>query len=198
MLRFTICQMIGEIYLNKKRIVSMAVFCLAFSLVFSFSVFVCVAMVQNMLGILFFVQDDFSSKAESIGTEVEIEQTEELLEKEPVELPEIKKTSLGEFRLTAYCSCEQCCGIWAKNRPLDENGNEIVYGASGAVLVAGKSVAVDPSVIPYGSEIEIGGEKYRADDCGGAIKGNRIDVYFDDHQSALEFAVKKEELFLIG
>ena len=184
--------------MNKKRIVSLVVFCLAFSLVVSFSVFVCVAMIQNLFGILFFVQNDFSSKEEIMETEIEIEQTEEPIEKEPVELPEIKKTSMGEFKLTAYCSCEKCCGIWAKNRPLDENGNEIVYGASGAVLVAGRSVAVDPSVIPYGSEIEVGREKYSADDCGGAIKGNRIDVYFDDHQSALEFAVKKEEVFLIG
>ncbi len=31
--------------------------------------------------------------------------------------------SLGEFRLTAYCSCEKCCDGWAKNRPLDKNGN---------------------------------------------------------------------------
>lgn len=198
MLHFITYQMIGEIRLNKKRIVSLAVFCLVFSLVVSFSVFVCVAMIQNLFGILFFIQDDFSSKEESVGTEVIIEQTEEPVEKEPVELSEIKKTSMGEFKLTAYCSCEKCCGIWAKNRPLDENGNEIVYGASGRVLVAGRSVAVDPSVIPYGSEIEIGGKKYSADDCGGAIKGNRIDVYFDDHQSALEFAVKKEEVFLIG
>lgn len=37
---------------------------------------------------------------------------------------------LGEFRITAYCSCEICCEQYADNRPLDENGNEIVYGAA--------------------------------------------------------------------
>ena len=38
---------------------------------------------------------------------------------------------IGSFDLTAYCSCEKCCGIWAKNRPMDENGEQIVLGASG-------------------------------------------------------------------
>ena len=42
---------------------------------------------------------------------------------------------LGEFRITAYCSCEICCGKWAENRP-----DGIVYGASGEELVAGVSV----------------------------------------------------------
>ena len=106
--------------------------------------------------------------------------------------------SLGIFKLTAYCPCGKCCGKWGENRPVDENGDEIVYGASGARLIEGVSVAVDPSVIPYGSVLEIDGCKYKAQDCGGAIKNNRIDVYFDDHQSAVEFGVKQAEVFLLG
>ena len=109
-----------------------------------------------------------------------------------------KKESLGEFKLTAYCSCEKCCGKWALNRPKDENGKDIVYGSSGTILVAGTSIAVDPSVIPYGSQVEINGHTYTAQDTGGAIKGNRIDVYFDNHQDALNFGVQYEEVFLIG
>lgn len=105
--------------------------------------------------------------------------------------------SLGIFKLTAYCSCEKCCGKWGENRPVDENGDEIVFGASGERLVEGVSVAVDPSVIPYGSVLEIDGCKYKAQDCGGAIKNNRIDVYFDDHQSAVEFGVREAEVFLL-
>ena len=116
---------------------------------------------------------------------------------EPEKIEAISKKSLGEFRLTAYCSCEKCCGRWALNRPKDENGKDIVYGSTGEILIAGKSIAVDPDVIPYGSEIEINGTRYIAHDCGGAIKGNRIDVYFDDHQSALEFGVQYKEVFLI-
>ena len=111
---------------------------------------------------------------------------------------ENKKESLGEFKLTAYCSCEKCCGEWALNRPKDENGKDIVYGSTGTILVAGTSIATDPSVIPYGSQVEINGHTYTAHDTGGAIQGNRIDVYFDNHQDALNFGVQYAEVFLIG
>ena len=104
--------------------------------------------------------------------------------------------SLGEFRLTAYCSCELCCGKWALNRPIDENGDEIVYGAIGERLTEGYSIAVDPKVIPYRTEVIINGHTYKAQDCGGAIKGNRIDVYFEDHQAALNFGVQYAEVFV--
>ena len=79
--------------------------------------------------------------------------------------------SMGEFKVTAYCSCEKCCGEWAMNRP-----DGIVYGSSGEELIPGYSIAVDPKVIPYGTEVIIGGNRYIAHDTGGAIKGNRIDT----------------------
>lgn len=104
----------------------------------------------------------------------------------------IKPVSLGEFKLTAYCSCSLCCGIWANNRP-----NGIVYGAIGEELKEGYSIAVDPTVIAYGTEVIINGHTYKAQDCGGAIKGNRIDVYMSDHDKALEFGVQYAEVFTI-
>lgn len=105
---------------------------------------------------------------------------------------------LGEFVLTAYCSCSKCCGIWGENRPLDEEGKEVVVGSTGKRLYAGRSIAVDPSVIPYGTEVIIDGKVYVAEDCGGAIKGNRIDVYFDDHESALEFGRQTKNIYCEG
>ena len=101
--------------------------------------------------------------------------------------------SLGEFKITHYCACEICCGSWANNRP-----NGIVYTASGAVAEAGKTIAVDPDVIPYGTEVVIDGHVYVAQDCGGAIQGSRIDVYCDSHQEALQLGVKYAEVFLKG
>ena len=116
-----------------------------------------------------------------------------------VEQPiELNKINLGEFKLTAYCSCQKCCGKWALNRPVDENGDEIVIGSTGNRLTAGLSIAVDPKVIPYGSKVEIYGNTYIAHDTGGAIKGNRIDVYFDSHEAALQFGVKHTEVFLLN
>lgn len=108
----------------------------------------------------------------------------------------VEPVSLGNFKLTAYCSCSLCCGKWANNRPVDENGNEIVYGSIGERLKEGYSIAVDPAVIPYRTEVIINGHTYKAQDCGGAIKGNRIDVYFEDHQAALEFGVQYAEVYV--
>lgn len=106
--------------------------------------------------------------------------------------------SLGEFKLTAYCPCQRCCNEWALNRPIDKDGNEIVYGSTGETLIEGVSIAVDPSVIPYGSEVIIDGQTYIAHDTGGAIKKNRIDVYMSDHNRALDFGVKYAEVYMIS
>lgn len=114
-----------------------------------------------------------------------------------ININENEQVSLGTFKLTAYCSCEKCCGKYAKNRPVDEYGNPIVYGSSGNVLEAGVSIAVDTKMIPYETKVVINGHEYIAHDTGGAIKGNKIDIYFDNHQAALDFGVQYEEVFVI-
>lgn len=131
-------------------------------------------------------------------TETIAEEAKEIIEQEnKINEEEPKVVSLGEFKLTAYCSCEKCCDGWANNRPVDEYGNEIVYGSIGEKLVEGVSIAVDPNVIPYGSEVVISGSTYIAHDTGGAIDGNRIDVYHNDHQNAIEFGVQYCEVFIV-
>ena len=94
---------------------------------------------------------------------------------------------LGEFAIVAYCACEECCGEWALDRPTDENGEPIVYTASGEEAKAGVTVAVDPDVIPLGSKVyieELGW--YVAQDTGN-FSGKVVDVYFNDHAAACEF-----------
>lgn len=121
-------------------------------------------------------------------------------ETEPVvtepEVQEPKLVSLGRFKLTAYCGCRKCCGKYADNRPVDENGNVIVTGSIGVRLEAGISIAVDPRVIPYHTEVVINGHTYTAHDTGGNIKGNRIDVYFDNHEDAWDFGTQYAEVFV--
>lgn len=109
----------------------------------------------------------------------------------------VEPVSLGEFRLTGYCGCLLCCGSWSNNRPIDVDGNEIIYGAIGEELKEGYSIAVDPDIIPYRSKVIINGDIYEAQDCGGAIKGNRIDLYYSSHQDAIDHGVKYAEVFLI-
>ena len=105
----------------------------------------------------------------------------------PVEPIEVQAPIVIEVEATAYCACRECCGIWADKRPTDENGKPIVYTATMTVAKQGRTIAVDPTVIPYGTELEIDGVVYVAEDCGRAIKGNRIDIYFDNHAEAQEF-----------
>ncbi|MCQ2308088.1 MAG: 3D domain-containing protein [Bacteroidales bacterium] len=102
--------------------------------------------------------------------------------------------NLGEFKLTAYCSCSKCCGKWAKNRPVDENGREIVKTASGARAVAGYTVAADPSFLPFGTIVYIDGKKYCVQDSGSAVKGKHLDIYFDNHAEALKFGCQHKEV----
>ncbi len=123
---------------------------------------------------------------------VEVPTMEEVPEEEP------ENISLGEFKLTAYCSCEKCCGQWSLNRPVDESGNQIVIGASGEQLIEGVSIAVDKEVIPYGTTVLINGKEYIAHDCGGALKKKKNDVYTSSHESALEFGVQYAEVFVKG
>ena len=77
--------------------------------------------------------------------------------------------------LTAYCPCVKCCG--------KSDG----ITASGTQATAGRTVAVDTRLIPYGTEISIDGNIYVAEDCGGKVKGYTIDVFFNSHEEALNF-----------
>lgn len=106
-----------------------------------------------------------------------------------VEVEEDPELVFESFVATAYCSCEKCCGVWAVGR------TGAVVGSTGRELISQYSVAVDPDVIPYGSIlVNSCGNEYRADDCGGAIKGNHIDIYFSSHEEALNWGRQNIEL----
>lgn len=99
------------------------------------------------------------------------------LQKEVEELQ--KWRSLGVFRITAYWYGE------------DEYGALTSMGVKAQV---NHTIAVDPQIIPYGSEIMIDGQIYVAEDCGGAVKNNVIDVWVE-HQSN-SFGVKYKEIYI--
>lgn len=122
---------------------------------------------------------------ESIETTEPIETAEPT---EPLYEEEFKTTleDLGEFKLTAYCTCPKCCGEWADG-----------FTYTGTVATPGRTIAVDPRVIPLGSTVYINDLEYIAEDIGGAIKGNRIDVLFSSHREALEFGVQYANVSII-
>jgi 3D (Asp-Asp-Asp) domain-containing protein len=84
--------------------------------------------------------------------------------------------------VTAYCSnCPICCGEYADGKTATMRDAKL------------SGVAVDKKLIPLGSRLDIPGygNWQLADDVGSAIKGDHIDVRFNDHQKALEWGVKK-------
>lgn len=103
-------------------------------------------------------------------------------EPEPVKKEPIEKTfwmDLGTFEITAYCT-GTCCS----------SGTGIT--ASGTVATVGRTIGVDPDLIPLGSTVKIVFEDgtehiYKAEDTGSAIKGNIIDLLVSSHSEGIQF-----------
>lgn len=80
--------------------------------------------------------------------------------------------------VTAYCGCSSCCG------------KSTGITASGTKATAGRTIAAS-SQYSFGTKIEIQGYgTYVVEDRGGAIQGNRIDMFFSSHSEALAFGRK--------
>jgi uncharacterized protein YabE (DUF348 family)/3D (Asp-Asp-Asp) domain-containing protein len=95
------------------------------------------------------------------------------------------KKVLNNVSMTAYSSEQE--GIGTRT-------------ASGTRVTEGRTIAVDTSVIPMGWWVYIEGVGFRrAEDTGGAIKGNKIDVYYDSLQNARNFGRKSgKTVYVIG
>ena len=93
--------------------------------------------------------------------------------------------SLGNFEITAYCPCANCCGMWADG-----------ITADGTIAKEGITVAADTDVLPFGTKVKIDGKIYTVQDTGGAIQGNRIDIFMSDHQTALDWGRQTIEVFV--
>ena len=91
---------------------------------------------------------------------------------------------MGNYKITYYCPCARCCG-W-------ENGPT----ASGVMPTAGVTIAADKSV-PFGTKLMIDGQTYIVQDRGGAIKGNRIDVFCKTHSEAINRGVHNSDVYLL-
>ena len=94
--------------------------------------------------------------------------------------------SLGMFRLTGYCKCRICCGKWSS----------INTTYIGAIPRVNHTIAVDPRVIPFGTKVMINGIVYTAEDKGGGVKGNHIDIFCGSHSAALKIG-GTAEVFLV-
>lgn len=90
---------------------------------------------------------------------------------------------------TAYTKTDEGCDNWTATGTLAR------YGA----------IAVDPSVIPYGTRMYIvswdGSVVYgyaTAEDCGGAINGNRVDLYYDTYEECIQFGRRDCTIYFLS
>ena len=69
----------------------------------------------------------------------------------PIQVNARTHIDMGEFKLTAYCPCEECSEGWGRQT------------ASGKTAEAGRTIAVDPDIIDIGSKVKIGNKIYIAE-----------------------------------
>jgi 3D (Asp-Asp-Asp) domain-containing protein len=71
--------------------------------------------------------------------------------------------------------------------------------ATGTVPTVGRTIAVDPRVIPYGSKVYIPqlNATFIAEDCGSAIKGNRIDIYMGSYNECMNWGIQELDIYII-
>ena len=126
------------------------------------------------------------TEAEPVLCEAEAPETNE---NELIEQTLLKNAvKIENVTMTHYCICRKCCG-----KSPDDPGYGIT--ASGRRATPYVSVAVDPDVIPLGSDVLVDygdGEIHymRADDIGGSVDGHHIDLCVGSHQEAIDIGVK--------
>lgn len=98
----------------------------------------------------------------------------------PVVETRASRSRVVQMEVTAYCACVKCCG--PKAQGITASGKLVNYND-------GKFVAADTRVLPFGTKIVVPGyaesERVEVIDRGGAIKGNKLDLYFPTHDEAL-------------
>lgn len=97
------------------------------------------------------------------------------------------KRNFGKFSLSWYTPIEL------------KKPREKLRTATGSKPKEGRTIAVDPKVIPYGSTVYIEGYGYYiAEDTGSAIKGNRIDVFIEDYDKAKQLGRRIANVWILG
>jgi 3D (Asp-Asp-Asp) domain-containing protein len=105
-------------------------------------------------------------------------------------LEETLKWETVKMKVTAYCPCKKCCEQWA-DIPVSSGKRKT---ASGHTIKVGDKFVAAPRSYPFGTEMVIdgyaGGNVVKVEDVGGAIKNNKLDLYFDSHKTALIWGVR--------
>lgn len=112
--------------------------------------------------------------------------TELMIEQQP-DITEFPNRKLGRFTLSWYSPKEL-------GKPIHK-----LRTSTGTIPKEGRTIAVDPKIIPYGSIVYIQDYGYFiAEDCGGAIKQNRIDIFTASHEYAIQQGKKVAQVWVLG
>lgn len=113
--------------------------------------------------------------------------TELMITQQP-DISEFPNRKLGRFTLS-----------WYSPKELGKTSPSQLRTSTGTVPKEGRTIAVDPKVIPYGSIVYIQDYGYFiAEDCGGAIKSNRIDIFTASHSTAIQQGKKVANVWVLG
>lgn len=113
-----------------------------------------------------------------------VEQTKEEVQVSSAGEEAVKEMTVTATAYTAYCT--GCSGTTAIGIDLRANPNQRV-------------IAVDPRVIPLGTKVWVEGYgEAIAGDTGGAIKGNKIDVFIPSQESAIAWGVKTVKIKILN
>jgi 3D (Asp-Asp-Asp) domain-containing protein len=140
----------------------------------------CIAIAAILLSITMVIQTSSTDTVE-VAEPISVTETTTVVET-TTETTTEPQTETMLVDATAYCSCVKCCG--------KSDG----ITASGKKAKANHTIAVDKRIIPLGTVVLINGKQYVAEDTGSAIKGNRIDIYFDSHEQALKWGRQQIEI----
>jgi 3D (Asp-Asp-Asp) domain-containing protein len=84
--------------------------------------------------------------------------------------------------VTAYCPCKKCCGHGAHG--VTASGHSVAFDG-------GRFAAADTDVLPFGTKIRVPGyhneKAIQVIDRGSAIRGHKLDVFFPDHEQAMQW-----------
>ena len=134
---------------------------------------------------------DAKKAGEIAYVETATEDMAEDFENEKIEAALLEKAiRLDDVTVTHYDPCVKCCG--------KTDG----ITATGVPVTPYYTVAVDPEVIPLGSEVLVDyGDGvihyYRAEDTGGGVKGKHLDLCVTDHTEALTLGVRQATVWFL-
>ena len=113
-------------------------------------------------------------------------------------IQQAKSIGIKKKHTTKHASNFQLQGVQMQVGATAYYGDTIT--STGVKPVVGRTIAVDPKVIPYGTKVYIPqlNKVFIAEDCGSAIKGNRIDIFMNSYDECMNWGYKDITIIILN